>query len=60
MPAFLLCSLSKVDLVQVEESFRGKSYGTRNRDSKLGVPDPTGQVRLRLVGIVGASATAVW
>ena len=47
-------------LVQVEENFRGKSYGTRNRDAKLGVPDLTGQVRLRLVEIVGANATAVW
>ena len=60
MPAFLLCSLLKVDLVQVEEGFRGKSYGTRNRESKLGVPDLTGQVLLRLVEIVGANATAVW
>jgi len=37
-----------------------KSYEMRNPGAKLGVPDLTGQVLLRLVEIVGANATAVW
>ena len=51
--------MKKIDPVWVLECLHRKKFATRNQVARLGVLDLTGQVHLRLVGMIRANAPVV-